>query len=108
MRLLTSFAARVFLNHKFNRFGHMTKLSIDSEKKIITLTAELQGEEKPIDASFQYVIEEDQGNLYFVPSKVECSRQWMTLLANEFFAAQPPRIPVPEGLPATVLKILKI
>lgn len=108
MRLVTSFAARVFLNHKFKHIGHMTKLSIDSDTKTITLSADLLGEDKPIDASFRYAIEEEKGHLYFVPTDIQCSRPWLTLLAGELFAAQPPRLPIPDGLPATVLKVLKL
>jgi hypothetical protein len=99
---------RLFLNHRYKLLGKMTTLRLDTESHTIEVSADLVGETQPIDAKIGYRLEELDGRLNFVPTKVECSRPWMELLATEFLGDGTFRVPVPAGLASAVVKMLKI
>ena len=107
-RPFTSFLVRTYLNHEFKRIGKMTSLIIDSANKSLALTADLAGEKEPIDIRMQYRIEEEGGRLFFVPQDVDCSREWLTVLAEQMLKAQPVRVEIPPGIASAVVKVLKI
>lgn len=107
-RPITSFFIRAYLNHEFKRLGHMTSLIIDSANKSLALTADLAGEKEPIDVRVRYRIEEEEGRLYFIPQDVDCSREWINVLADQFLASQPAKVEIPHGLAAAVVKMLRI
>lgn len=107
-RPLASFLIRTYLNHEFKRIGKMTSLTIDSAHKSLALTAHLAGEKEPVDVRMRYRIEEEDGRLYFFPQDVECSREWLTVLAEQMLKAQPVRIEIPHGIASAVVKILRI
>lgn len=107
-RPLSSFLIRTCLNHEFKRLGKMTHLSIDSAQKHLSITADLAGEKEPIAITMGYHIEQEDGRLYFTPQNVECSREWLTVLAGQMLASQPLRVEIPRGLASTVVKLLKL
>jgi len=107
-RLLTSFLIRTYLNHEFKRIGHMTSLIIDSSNKSLALTADLAGEKESLDVRMQYRIEEEDGRLYFIPQEVDCSREWLTVLAEQMLKSQPVRVEIPPGIASAVVKVLRI
>ena len=80
---ITGQLLKAFLNHKIKDFGKMTTLHIDTQEKRIQLTANLLGETEPIDASLKYTLEESDGRTFFVPTELTCSRQWLSLLAQQ-------------------------
>lgn len=86
----------------------MTELHIDSSTREIRLSAELVGEDQPLDATVRYDVVEEGDKTFIVPLQVTTSRQWLTLLADEMIRKQPVRIEVPAGIAATALRILKI
>ena len=104
----TSQLLKAFLNHKIKEFGKMTTLHIDTEQKHISLTANLIGETEPIDASMKYMLEESYGRTFFVPQELDCSRQWLSLLAQQMLKDNVIRFEIPDGIATTVLKMLKI
>lgn len=106
--LTVSRLALAYLNNHFKSLGHMTTLRIDSESHTIEVSADLAGETQPIEARVSYRLEEQDGALTFVPTKVECSRPWLEMLAAQMLADNPPRVKVPEGLPSTLVKMLKL
>jgi hypothetical protein len=107
-RPLTSFLIRTYLNHEFKRLGKMTHLTIDSTRKNLSLTADLAGEKEPIEVRLDYHIDQEDGRLYFTPQNVQCSREWLTILAAQVLESQPTRVEVPQGLASTVVKLLKL
>lgn len=107
-RPLTSFLIRTYLNHEFKRIGHMTSLIIDSANKSLALTADLAGEKEPLDVRMRYRIEEEEGRLYFIPQDVDCSREWLTVLADQMLKSQPVRVEIPHGIASAVVKMLRI
>lgn len=106
--LTVSRLALAYLNHHFKSLGHMTTLRIDSESHTLEISADLIGETQPIEAKVAYRLEEQDGAMTFVPTKVECSRPWMEMLAAQMLASAPPRVKVPDGLPSTLVKMLKL
>jgi hypothetical protein len=105
---ITSKLLKVFLNHQIKEFGKMTTLHIDTQEKHISLTANLLGETEPIDASMKYMLEESDGRTFFVPTELNCSRQWLSLLAQQMLKDNVIRFEIPSGIATTVLKMLKI
>jgi hypothetical protein len=105
---LTSQLLKALLNHKLKEYGKMTTLHIDTQAKHISLTANLLGETEPIDASMKYVLEESDGRTFFVPQELDCSRQWLSLLAQQMLKDNVIRFEIPNGIATTVLKMLKI
>jgi hypothetical protein len=99
---------KAFLNHQLKEFGKMTTLHIDTREKHISLTASLLGETEPIDASLKYMLEESDGRTFFVPTELNCSRQWLSLLAQQMLKDNVIRFEIPSGIATSVLKMLKI
>lgn len=106
--LAVATAVRTYLNHHFKSLGHMTTLRIDTESHTLELTADLAGESQPIEIKAAYRLEETDGALALVPTKVECSRAWIELLANQMVADGALRLPVPAGLATTAVKMLRV
>jgi len=105
---ITSQLLRAFLNHQIKDFGKMTTLHIDTQEKHISLTANLLGETEPIDASLKYTLEEGDGRIFFVPTELNCSRQWLSLLAQQMLKDNVIRFEIPSGIATTMVKVLRI
>ena len=105
---LTSHLLKALLNHKLKEYGRMTTLHIDTQAKQISLTANLLGETETIDASMTYTFEESDGRTFFIPHELSCSREWLSLLAQQMLKDNVIRFEVPSGIATTVLKMLKI
>ena len=105
---ITGQLLKAFLNHKIKDFGKITTLHIDTHEKHISLTANLLGETEPIDASLKYTLEESDGRTFFVPTELNCSRQWLSLLAQQMLKDNVIRFEIPSGIAATMVKVLKI
>jgi hypothetical protein len=103
---LISQGIKAYINHRFKEYGHMTSLHIDTDKKIVTITANLAGEPEPIHGQCQYRVEETDNRTYFVPLAVECSREWIAQLAQQLLRDKPARIEIPPGIASTAVKIL--
>ena len=99
---------RLILNHKFKSFGKVTTLHLDTQAHLIELSVELAGETQPIAAKIAYRLEEQDGVTSLVPTKVECSRPWIELLAAQMLSDGALKIPVPQGMAATVVKMLGV
>jgi hypothetical protein len=78
------FALRKFLGKKLNRYCEILDLHIDEIHKLIHLTVRPKGEEEPIEIEANYKVKEDNDSLTLSITKVRTSREWLTLLANDF------------------------
>lgn len=108
MNAISRLLLKAFINHKIKRFGKMTTIQIDSASKTIEFTAELAGETAPIAVRASYQIEQTEAGLAILPSNVTTSREWLTVLANEFLSSQVVRLPIPSGLPSAAVKVLRL
>ena len=86
----------------------MTTLRLDSEARTIEFSAALAGELQPIEGKISYRLEQQGAQLSLVPTEVECSRQWLELLAKQMVADGALRFPVPSGIAETALKVLRV
>ena len=105
---ITGQLLKAFLNHKIKDFGKMTTLHIDTQEKRIQLTANLLRETERIEASFQYLLEETDGPTFYVPTELTCSRQWLSLLAQQMLKDNVIRFEIPSGIAATMVKVLMV
>lgn len=105
---LISQGIKAFVNHKFKEYGQMTSLQIDTEKKLLSVSAKLAGESETIQGSCHYSIEQQDGRVFFIPKDVQCSREWIRLLAGQILKDREVKIEIPAGLGSTVVKILGI
>ena len=86
----------------------MTTLNIDTQAKHISVTANLLGESQPIDARMTYVLEDIDNRIFFVLLSVDCSRPWLSLLAQQMLKDNALRFEIPQGIATTMLKVLRI
>lgn len=100
-----SSAVRLAVNHYLERYGHMKKILIDSERRTITLELALKGESEPILVVVEeYELVSEGGAFFLVPNRVTTSREWLTVLAQSLVAGR--RLPLPHKLPEQVLRLL--
>jgi len=89
-------AAKIWINNEYRRFGTMTKLEIDSQKRTIHVELDLKGETAPIKVDVgRYTLVEENGKTYLEMAEVSTSREWINLLLEEF--VKQPRFAVPQG-----------
>lgn len=94
---------RWYLNYHYGRYGTMTELKIDHERKTIEATVMLKGEQEPIQIRLsQYVFQTQGEGGTFTVGEVIVSREWMNVLANEVLKDKP--LP----LPGSIVKWLKL
>ena len=79
---ITGQLLKAFLNHKIKDFGKMTTLHIDTQ--------------------------ESDGRTFFVPTELNCSRHWLSLLAQQMLKDNVIRFEIPSGIAVTMVKVLKI
>lgn len=96
-RLTDSQGVRVAVNLRFARYGKMTELKIDSEKKVIEAVLMLKGETEPIRLRVgNYNLHHDGKVDLMTVGEVTVSREWMEVLAKEMVVGKP--VVLPEGV----------
>ena len=88
MGLLNNFAAaaaRQTLNSTFLKpYGSLTALEIDSQKKSLFLTLELNGESQPVEIRVpHYELIERDGKTYLDLGEIITSRDWLNALLRD-------------------------
>jgi len=92
---VVSASLRKFLQPYMKDIGHIKELKIDSDKKIISLYIELNGEHCPVHiVASDYEIIQETGRTYLVISKISTSRQWLTIVAETYLIGK--RFELPE------------
>ena len=90
-------AARWLLNHKIlqpENIGEMTSLNIDSNRKHISASVLLNGEMDSISIEADYDMEFRGEGCFIKLKEIQCSKEWLGILARKFTAGQ--RYQVPE------------
>ena len=98
--------ARLIYNRlDIRKYGKMTSFTLDTEHGELRGTLELKGEEKPVEFRAHFHLTAGiEGKVLEIDS-VWTSREWLTLLAQEFVKPGSLAIPL-TGSAAAVLKIL--
>ncbi len=104
----TNKALKMALNHKLKDYGEISDLTLDAKTHSLKLTVNLVGETAPIDLTVDYVVEKNGDRTWFVPKKVEGSRRWITLLAEQILrSTNLARLEIPHALAGIAAKILQ-
>lgn len=76
--LMTSKAAKSFVNDKIRNYGQVMELKIDSKRRRVDVTCELKGEVSPIGISIEsYRIEQTGGKTFIEVLDSSATRPWM-------------------------------
>jgi hypothetical protein len=77
--------AGIFLNALIKKYGTMTNLQIDSKNKTITCELDLKGEPAPLKINcLNYQLVEEGGETFFEITRIDTSREWITVLCDEY------------------------
>lgn len=96
--------AKHFANERIEKYGLMTNLQIDSANRTIHFEILLKGETTPVTGSAKYEPKVDGAKKLLEFTDIQTSREWIDLLIHDFLKTRV--IELPEGLPATVAKLL--
>jgi hypothetical protein len=87
-------SARAFINRKIEKLGTVTRLTLDSRQKQITVEASLKGEASAITVRIgAYELVERDGGTFLVVRQAEASREWITHGLNEFLVGREVKLP---------------
>ena len=87
-------AILTILNKKLKKFGIISELKLDTKSKKITFKVGLKGELEPLLVTVhRYEIREIEEKYYLVAHDIETSREWINLLAKEYFDNEKFEIP---------------
>jgi hypothetical protein len=76
--LMTSKAAKAFVNEKIRNYGRVEDLTIDSKRRRIDVTCQLTGEVSPISVSIEkYRVEQQGGKTFIEVLDSSATRPWM-------------------------------
>ena len=87
-------AILVILNKKLKKFGTISELKLDTKNKKIALKIGLKGELEPLLVTIhRYEIKEIDKKYYLIAHDIETSREWINLVAKEYFYNEKFEIP---------------
>ncbi len=76
--LMTSKAAKAFVNEKIKNYGKVGDLTIDSKRRRIDVVCQLNGEVSPIGVTIvKYAIEQQAGKTFIEVLDSSATRPWM-------------------------------
>lgn len=80
--------AKLHFNHfenKFQRYGHMTNIQINSTAKFIHVELELKGEPAPMIIDVKsYELSTESGETFIRIGKIKTSREWIYQLISDY------------------------
>jgi len=75
---LTSRSARAWANRLIARYGQVQDLKIDTRRKTVEATCQLEGETTPITIRIEnYVVEAERDKKFIRATGFSCSRPWL-------------------------------
>jgi hypothetical protein len=102
-RMTGSAGPRMALNRRIERYGEVTELRIDGERRTIEAELRLRGEREPVRVRVgAYELGRDERGDFLVVREVAVSREWMQALARDHLEG------VPLRLPAEAAKVLRL
>lgn len=91
---IASHTAQNFLNARISRYGKVERLKIDSERKQVEVTCQLDGEPSAVSVRVgRYVIEAEGAKRFVRIADCTCSRPWLENLLNDLSAERRFEIP---------------
>jgi hypothetical protein len=87
-------AAQVYLNTLISRYGKITELKLDSQRKTLTATCHLLGETEPITVTVgKYVIDSTGPKKFIHATDCTCNRPWAQSLLKDFVEGRRVELP---------------
>jgi hypothetical protein len=75
---LSSRAAQAWANNLIGPYGQVDGLKIDSRRKTVEVTCQLDGEATPITIRIEdYLVEREGEHTFFRAGRFSCSRRWL-------------------------------
>lgn len=91
---LASRTALTWINHRFERYGKVQELKIDSRRKIVEVSCLLDGEPTPITIRIENYSVEVEGPKQFIrATRFTCTRPWLQNILSDYGPRQ--RIALP-------------
>jgi len=85
---------RKLLNMKIEKFGHVSKLELDSTLKTMFLEVALRGEVELLEIQVEkYSIEEENNKFYLQIHELKTSREWLNIVILEYLENQKIELP---------------
>ncbi len=82
--LMTSRAARAYINNVIGRYGEVDDLSIDSARRRIDFVCRLNGEISPIGVTIEkYEVEEEDGKKFIAVRDSSSTRPWLQAVMRD-------------------------
>ena len=89
-----SSAILAILNAKLKKFGKISNLKLNTKNKKIELKIGLKGELEPLIVTVhRYEIKEVDKKHYLITHNIDTSREWINLVAQEYFSNEKFEIP---------------
>lgn len=99
--LMTSKAARAYLNNLISRYGEVEDLKIDSGRRRIDVVCRLNGEVSPIGVTIEkYQVEEEGAKKFVQVVDSSCTRPWLQAVLRDHLHGR--RIEVPSWATAAL------
>ena len=76
-----SWVLKKWVDSKFERYGSMISIQIDSKQKTVQAEALLKGESEPITMTAGYCVAADSGHIKLL--KISTSREWINVVLQE-------------------------
>ena len=91
--------AKARLSRLIQKYGTMIELKLNTTERSLSASLQLKGEPTPIDISirdYSLVTKEGRSFLELDGSKIETSREWLTILIQDHLGQR--AIPIPDNL----------
>jgi hypothetical protein len=88
--------AKFIFNQKYQRYGKMTNIQLDSTAKTIHIELELKGETAPLKIDISsYQISTESGETFIELGEVNTSREWINHLISDYVPPEKKRFKMP-------------
>jgi hypothetical protein len=88
--------AKFRFNQKYQRYGQMTNIQIDSTAKTIHVELELKGEPAPLKIDvLSYQLSPESGESFIELGEIKTSREWINHLISDYLPPEKRRFKVP-------------
>src|ERR1043166_4607259 len=92
--LIEKTAAAMLNQSVLKPYGELTRLKVDTTKRSIEGELELKGETQPVRIDIrEYELLEEADATWFIIKDISTSREWLTILAQDFAVGRKLKIP---------------
>ena len=88
--------AKFKFNNKYQRYGQMTNIQIDSTAKTLHVELELKGESTSLKIDVaSYQLSTESGETFIELGEIKTSREWINQLISDYLSPEKKRFKVP-------------